>query len=321
MSLNQPSPPKELSLLEKAKQTVSAATTKVTDAKKAIENKAHKVLPPKVANLALGERTAHRVDPPRPTYPRYKPPSPEGLGIVEPDIRSATTSDNDGDDDRSASSWEAIPPSAAAEGLPRGERRRRGTRVTGNNDGVRPSGVMADLGSHFDSTCPPQVATEITEREEWRESLRRVREQRARGEGVAAARRGRARPVIEKGGSSSSEEGCESKSSDESVNEFADSPYSRSWRHGIGRKMVTVPCDSREELERTYHGTRRMEAREPKEFLEHLGASQYRPVGVVDASSVGGDLSRYRDMGKYFKSGSLGDASREDNIPEDKESA
>lgn len=314
MSLNQPSPPKEPSLLEIAKQTVAVATTKVTAAKEVIEDKAHDVLPSTIANLALGERKVHQDDgpSPTPTYPRYKPPTPESLGIVEPDIRTATPSDDDDDDDEdsSISSWEAIlhhlaPQTRKAR---RGERKR--LKATGHYN-KKENGVMVDLGSQFKSTCPPQVAEAMAEREEWKESLRKVREQRGKGKGVVAARR--ARPVTVEDGRSSSEESYESKSSDEFVRELERHPYSRSWRHGVGKKVVTVPCGSLEEVERTYHRVNKSEAVDPKEFLEKLGVSQYKPVGTGELSSVGSDLSRYRDMGKYFKPGSVGDSSRDGN--------
>ncbi|ROV98718.1 hypothetical protein VMCG_06791 [Cytospora schulzeri] len=316
MSLNQPSPPQEPSLLQIAKQTVAAATTKVTAAaKEVIEEKAHDVLPRRIANLALGERRVHQDGGPNPTYPRYKPPHPESLGIVEPDIRSATPSDPGNGDDSVTSSWEAIPQDMAREGkkLQRADRRR--LKATGHdNKNDNNNNNVTDLGVKFKSTCPPQVAQAMTEREEWKESLRKVREQREKRKWFAPARR--ARPVEEC--DSSSGESYESKSSDEFVRDFEKLPYNRSWRHGIGKKMVTVPCGS-PKVQRIGHVTSKGEAGDLDAFLEELSASQYNPVGTVEDSSVGNSLSRYREMGKYFKAGSVGDASREGNVPGDKD--
>lgn len=283
MSLNQPSPPKEPSLLDIAKKSVTAATTKVATAKEAIEEKAHDILPAKIANLALGERKVHQDAGPSPTYPRYKPPTPEGMGIVEPYIQSATPSE-DNDNGASTSSWEAIPHhlDPHMQKIRRGERKRPG--ATGHGNNKKNNGVVAGLGAQFKSTCPPEVAEAMTEREEWKESLQKVREQRARGKGVAAARR--TRPVILEDDSSSSEESYESKSGDESVGELEKLPYSRTWRHGIGKKMVTVPCDSREELERTYHGVDKSEAVDPRRSLEDFGTSHHDLVGTGEVPFI-----------------------------------
>ncbi|KUI54196.1 hypothetical protein VP1G_01578 [Cytospora mali] len=314
MSLNQPSPPKEPSLLDRAKQTVASATTKVTAAREIIEEKAHDVLPPKIANLTLGERKARQDNGPRPTYPRYKPPSPEAFGIVEPDIRSASPSDGG-----SNSSWEAIPHNLS----PRTKRRRRAQRKRPRaltNDNKKTSSLIDDFDSEFKSTCPPQLIENMTKREEWKDSLRNVREQRGNSRAVEArqeALRQARHATMEDAASSSSGESYESKSSDEFVRELLKLPNTRSWIHGVGKKRVAVPGDPPEAVYRTHHGTGQSEAEGPKEFLEGLGTSQFTPAGVSEASSVGGRLARYRDMGKYFKSGSVGDESRESNVHDD----
>lgn len=338
MSLNQPNPPKQPSLLHRAKQTVSAATTKVTTStKQAIEQKAHQVLPTKLANLTLGPgRRADERHPPAPAYPRYRSPSPDGMGIVEAEIESASEGsggvggggyggDDDDDGDRSASSWEeaVVPPGAVVEDgrvqpRERGEREWARVRFAGDDDGMESDGIMVESsGSELGPASPPPLrdgARDITERER---RLMRAQHRAERRRGGAAAGRGRARGVVQARGDRSSseeeeEEGHMSNDSDDFPrgSEQVDTAHSRSWGHGIGRTTVTVPCDSRGELERTYQGARRVEeAHEPhpRELLEELGAREYMPVGVVrDPGSVGGDLSRFRNMGKYFKSGSVG---------------
>lgn len=148
MSLNQPNPARKPSFLDRAKQTVAAA-------KGIVEKKAHDVLPATLAGLTLGERVeTHQRSRPGPAYPRYKPLSPEGVGIVEPDIRSASSSDVD-----SSRSWEDVPRDPSPETMtknknkPRlGERERQRAVKKGGNGKVNT--LIDDLDSHFQSTYP-----------------------------------------------------------------------------------------------------------------------------------------------------------------------
>ncbi|ROW13636.1 hypothetical protein VPNG_04499 [Cytospora leucostoma] len=305
MSLNQPSPRKEPSLLDRAKQTVAVATSRVTTAARAtIEEKAHDVLPATIANLALGERKVRQRGHSSPTCPQYNLPSPGGAGSVEPDVRSASPTSSDYDTTSTSSSWEAVPHHSS----PKSRRFRRR------------------------AVQRPRRGEEVLEREGWEESLRKIRAQRDSGENKAAdkgkraethrdaaPRQARRRATTTEHGGLTSEESYNSRDSGKPAGELEVLPNTRSWTHGVGNKRVTVPCNPQEEVQPAQchrHGRSGSGVDGPELLLEQLDASRY--YMPVRAGDVGSRLSRYRQMGKYFKAGSVGDTERERNGSEER---
>ncbi|KAK7737305.1 hypothetical protein SLS53_006608 [Cytospora paraplurivora] len=254
MSLNQSSPRKEPSLLDKAKQSVAVATSRVTTAARAtIEEKAHDVLPATIANLAIGEREMRQRGYSSPTSTQYNLPSPEGVDIVAPDRGGE---------------------GLGREGWKEGLRQIRGQRNNGQN--------------------------KVNDKGNGAETHREAAHQQARY------------ATVEHGGLSS-EESYNSRNSEESAGELEVLPDTRSWTHGVGNKRVTVPGSPPEEVQPAHHGHGRSDsgADGPKKLLEQLDASRYMPVHTTSgAEDVGSRLSRYRQMGTYFKAGSVGDTSR-----------
>lgn len=154
-------------------------------------------------------------------------------------------------------------------------------------------------------------------REEPKDGLRKIPEQRNKGKRVEARQEPVPRqmplPTVEENGSSSDE----SYSSDEYTRNLKSNPNVRSWRHGIGKKTVRVPDDSRKAVPQAHHDTSDPEAGSPEKLLEQMATSRWRPVGATKATSVGSTLSHYREMGKHFTLGSVGDASRVAHVRDD----
>lgn len=135
------------------------------------------------------------------------------------------------------------------------------------------------------------------------------------------ARRARRATVDHAGPSPEESYSYGSRGGEELARELEELPGARSWRHGVGDEWVTVPGWRREEVVQLAHHRRRRRRHDgrgegadgPEKLLEQLDAGRYVRMPFRSrggAEDVGSRLSRYREMGKYFKAGSVGDASR-----------